>query len=185
MSFGSSPPRNVADPRVNRSSIGSGLADEVDADMPAPCAVADVARRVEPERVSLLGTHQRERHRLEQRALARAVLAEEHQPGRRGGRRREARRAEVEMVDHLEVPHLDPLDAAGATEVVDARVLRARERVRVLRALRRVEGALDASLLGGRDHAEVACDLRHGVRAHASWTTTHDRARAAGSVPTC
>ena len=69
------------------------------------------------------------------------------------------------MVDHLEVPHLDPLDAAGTTEVVDACVLGARERVRVLRALRRVEGALDASLLGGRDHAEVACGLRHGVRA--------------------
>ena len=72
---------------------------------------------------------------------------------------------DVEVAEHLEVAHLDPLDPPRAAEVVLARVRGVVERVRVLGALHRLELALHALPLRARDDGEVARHLRDGRRA--------------------
>ena len=135
---------------------------QVDADDAAQRAVADVLARVEAERRPLRLAHQCQRDGLQQRALPAAVLAEQHQPRGGRGRRRERRRPQVDVAEHLEVPHLDPLDPSRAAEVVLAGVRVALERVGVLRALGRVERSLDAVPVGSRDGREVPGNLGDG-----------------------
>ncbi len=127
----------------------------------AACAVADVRRGVLAERVARLPAHQRERDRLEQRALATAVLAEQHQPGSGGRVRGDAWQLEVERPDHLEVVDDDALDSPRPPEVVLPGRRLGRDRVRVLRHLASVERRLHLCPARLAHVHDVGGDLLH------------------------
>ena len=136
-------PWNSVEVREKRSSIGSWLPARWTRDEPAlACRCGRTTTRRARARARSSAPISASADGLEQRALAAAVLAEEHQPRRRRDRRGDARRTDVERAQHLEVAHLDPLDPTSAPEVVLTGVRLVPERVRVLGALRRVELAL-------------------------------------------
>jgi len=99
--------------------------------------VAQVVARVAAQPSPVAVTDQRQGDGLEQRALAGAVLAEQHQPRcAQGGRRADV---EFDVFDDAHVLDHDPLDEAGGDEVVGGG---RRDRGAVLPLLARVEAAL-------------------------------------------